>query len=214
MLLKLPMDMVLTICMHLPKPDLMNVTVCCKALYEKRDVLILMWIKHTLHVGVLFKLDSICRGILESRNMHLVNEMFIHAAFIGRTDVVRLCLGAGADVDFNGDALVVAARFNYLEILEMLLESGADVHVRQDEALMCSIAKGNRDASDLLTKHGATNMFAAAERGLQLRRQMRHKAIQDIQPWLHNAAPPARTERTTVGALVKLISLSLPQRVR
>lgn len=70
-----------------------------------------------MHVGVLFKLSAVCHGILLTRNMHLINEMFVRAAFIGRTDIVKSCLEIGANYNHRaGDALVLAARFGYAEL--------------------------------------------------------------------------------------------------
>jgi hypothetical protein len=205
---QLPMDMVINICKHITKSDLLNVLCCCKSICENRNIIIFDWIKHTTHVGVLFKLPSVCHYILASRNTFLINEVFVCAAFIGRTDIVKSCLNVEADVNYHvGDALVVAARFNYMETVELLLECGADVHTRNDEALLCSIAKGNHYVTHILIKHGASIMSPAVKSGLQLQDYMRQYAIHDIQPWLNNASPSKHTKRTTLlGMLSQLFS--------
>ena len=113
-MLQLPLDMVISVCVALPKRDLLNVLCCCKSICESKDAIILEWIKHTKQVGVFFKLPVVCHGILVTHNMFLVNEMFVRAAFIGRTDIVKSCLAIGANVNHRaGEALVLAARFGY-----------------------------------------------------------------------------------------------------
>jgi hypothetical protein len=49
-------------------------------------------------------------------------------------------------------------RFGYIEIFEMLLESGVDVHTNNDEALMGSVAKGDHYITNRLIQSGASTL--------------------------------------------------------
>jgi hypothetical protein len=196
---QLPLDMVISVCVALPKPDLLNVICCCKSICENKNAIILEWIKHTMQVGVLFKLSAVCHGILLTHNMLLINEMFVRAAFIGRTDIVKSCLAIGANVNHRaGEAVVLAARFGYTEIIEVLLESGVDVHAQDDEALMCSIAKGNHYITNRLIQSGASINSPAVARGFQLHSEMWCYRTPDIEPWHNNACPPPEIKRKTL----------------
>ncbi len=67
---------------------------------------------------------------------------FFHAARHGDKEVVELLLEAGADIHFLSDiALRGAAEFGQTEMVMFLLQRGADVHTRDDSPLR--LAKKN-----------------------------------------------------------------------
>ena len=204
-MLHLPLEMVISVCKELSKEDLLNVICSCKFMCENKNIIIFEWIKHTKQVGVFFKLPLVCDSILASRNITLVNEMFIYAAFIGRTDIVKSCLAIGADPNHrSGEALVLAARFGYMEIVELLLESGVDVHSKDDEALMCSIANDHDDIAKRLVQVGSIVNSPAIEKGFYLRRWMFYYGTCEIEPWHHNMFPPNKP-RTIIEKIVSVV---------
>jgi ankyrin repeat protein len=99
---------------------------------------------------------------------------------------------------------VVAARFGYIEIVELLLESGVDVHAHEDRALMCSIAKGHHSITNRLIQRGASSSSPVVAIGLQLHRQSWIYIRSDIEPWHNNVCPPQKIKRKTL--LEKLVS--------
>lgn len=187
----LPLDIVIRVCVLLPKQDLLSVMCCCKWSCENRDTIVLEWIKHTQHVGFFFKIPTVCDGILRAQNTFLLDEMFVRAAFIGRADIVRTCLAMGANCNHRGgEAIVLASRFGYTEIVDMLLESGVDIHARNDEALLCSIANGYDCIANRLIQSGASINSPAVFLGLKVHRQAWIYCVPDIEPWRNNTYPP------------------------
>jgi len=80
----------------------------------------------------------------------------------------------------------------------MLLESGVDVHVQDDEALMCSIANGNHYITKRLIQSGASIHSPAVEIGLQLHSEAWIYITPDIEPWHNNGSPPPKIKRKTL----------------
>jgi uncharacterized protein len=76
----------------------------------------------------------------------------MHATYDGNTDVVKLLLGKGADVNarnnINGTALMLAAPLGDPGTAKLLLEKGAEVNIRNDygyTALMYMAASERND---------------------------------------------------------------------
>jgi len=76
----------------------------------------------------------------------------MYAAFARNTEVIKLLLGKGADVNArdsgNGSALILAAAMGDPDTVKLLLEKGADAHVRNEygyTALMCAAASESND---------------------------------------------------------------------
>jgi len=71
---------------------------------------------------------------LDAQDPDLHSTALTTAAFMGETEVVRLLIAAGADVNArNGDkgtALHAAAFFGHPDIVKLLLDHGADVNIR------------------------------------------------------------------------------------
>ena len=77
----------------------------------------------------------------------------------GREDVVRILLGAGADVNIKGDdgwtALMIAVESGHKEIVEMLLDRGADVNQKNEHsttALMIASYLRRKEVVEMLKK--------------------------------------------------------------
>ena len=78
------------------------------------------------------------------------------AARDGDIDIVEILIAAGADIHFLNDyALRWASEYNHTDVVKLLLEYGADIHVRDDEALREAAEEGNTDLVKILLEHGA-----------------------------------------------------------
>jgi hypothetical protein len=81
---------------------------------------------------------------------------FKDAARLGHTEIVELLLEKGADVHANNDeALRWASENGHLEVVKLLLENGADVHANNDEALRWASENGHLEVVKLLLENGA-----------------------------------------------------------
>ena len=79
-----------------------------------------------------------------------------YASAAGHLDVVKILLGTGADVHAgNGGALTWASRYGDIEVIEILLKAGADIHANNDSALSGVSAYGHSDIVQILLKAGA-----------------------------------------------------------
>ena len=83
------------------------------------------------------------------------------AAMLGHTDIVRLLLLRGADVNFvdpggSGTALLAAVEDDYPEIVALLLKAGADPNVRIEgqTALGLAYEQGHEGIADQLVAAG------------------------------------------------------------
>jgi ankyrin repeat protein len=106
----------------------------------------------------------------ESRKRFISNSMYgdggarhdsplISAINFGRKESVRKVLAREADVKALGcDALCTAARLGYWEIIEVLLESGADINITRDQpgvALIAAAGAGQLEIVQVLLAAGA-----------------------------------------------------------
>ena len=93
------------------------------------------------------------------------------AAFMGHTDVAKLLLANGADVNATNDIgetpLHVAANQGHKDVAELLLASNADVNATDDfepTPMHIAACQGHRDVAELLLAHGATvDIYDAAK---------------------------------------------------
>jgi ankyrin repeat protein len=104
---------------------------------------------------------------------HLGESLLVWAVQKDAEDVVRLVLGAGANLE-NPTPLCLAARLRNVKIIRHLLGGGADVYARmgpepwRTTALHCAVEAGmilSRDAVQLLMEKGA-NVHAERFDGL------------------------------------------------
>ncbi|KAL9047800.1 MAG: hypothetical protein Q9206_006461 [Seirophora lacunosa] len=83
------------------------------------------------------------------------------AASCGDVELARMLLDHGADVNFSsqgGAALLSAATFNFVDMIELLLERGAAIDLQLSNgrsALYCAVAFDNTEAAGILLMRGA-----------------------------------------------------------
>ena len=86
-------------------------------------------------------------------------------------DIVEILLAAGADVHaLDDEALRDAARYGHTDVVELLLECGADVHANNDEALLSAVKGCHEDVLRLLLEYGA-DVHARDDDALRLARK-------------------------------------------
>lgn len=84
------------------------------------------------------------------------------AASRGRTDLVKMLLDRGADVDMvtldQDTALMWACQEGHIEVVKMLLDAGADIHVREiifgDTAITKASSEGHTEIVSMLLDKG------------------------------------------------------------
>ena len=74
--------------------------------------------------------------------MNLSEDLF-EAASDGDLDIVKRLVESGADIHSKDDqALSIAAMFGHLEVVKYLVEVGADIHSEDDRALRIAASRG------------------------------------------------------------------------
>ncbi|KAJ7174944.1 ankyrin repeat-containing domain protein [Mycena crocata] len=113
-----------------------------------------------LRIAAFFHLGEICRYLIQNEGPGAVLQ---EAASTGDTDVVRILLNNGADVNVDdsiyGTAMHAAlqSEYNY-GVLQLLIEHGADVNADGGDhgsTLYAASHQGNYMSSRLLLEHGA-----------------------------------------------------------
>lgn len=100
---------------------------------------------------------------LDSENK-IVHEMMTNSCEGGDIEMVKVLLQNGVDPNsHNGKYLIIASKFNYTNIAEILIEYGANVVCRNNEPLFKAITKRNYSMVKLLLQYGA-NMEAVNRR--------------------------------------------------
>jgi len=107
------------------------------------------------------------------------------AAEYGHTDTVALLLDRGANVHARGDdALCWAAENGYADTVELLLDRGANVHARGDYALRWAAENGHTDTVELLLDRGA-DVHARNDQALSLAALNGHAdTVELLEKWM------------------------------
>ncbi len=87
------------------------------------------------------------------------------ACQLGRTDLVALLLSRGADATGHGVPLLVAMHGGHVEVMQMLLDHGADVNAKVGRGSTLLHETGTPEMIKLLLAHGA-NPSAADDEGI------------------------------------------------
>ena len=83
------------------------------------------------------------------------SETFIDSARNGHTKVVELLLKQGADIHTkNDDALVWAAARGHAETVEFLLDNGANINAQGKGSVLCAARNGHNDVLDVVLNRG------------------------------------------------------------
>lgn len=103
------------------------------------------------------QIDQVRRLLDEGAGAKLINGALIRACYNGDVEVARLLLERGADPSFRGNAsLVESSRRGYLDVVLLLLDSGAEVDATHDggwTGLMCACRLGHVDMVRLLLEY-------------------------------------------------------------
>ena len=104
-------------------------------------------------------IDNVELLIIAGANIHgdfSEYDALVIAAMLGNADIVNLLLEYGADVHAQIDhALRAAAAGGYEDVVKLLLEYGADVHANEDQALRTASARDHVNVVKILLEAGA-----------------------------------------------------------
>ncbi|KAH8552701.1 ankyrin repeat-containing domain protein [Umbelopsis sp. PMI_123] len=123
------------------------------------------------------------------------------ASYSGFLELVQLFISYGSDIHCRGEgALMDAAHRGHFQITRLLLEKGADLHVNEDCALRFAAAKGHTDVVKLLLDYGAN---ATAQHSKALR-QASKSGFEEVTKLLLDAGadPNASMGASLAGASV------------
>lgn len=81
-------------------------------------------------------------------------EVLSNACIAGHVEVVKFLLAYGVKVE-AGDNIALRYSYKYLEIVKLLVEKGADIHVRSEDLLRSAITYGNYELVQFLIERGA-----------------------------------------------------------
>lgn len=79
----------------------------------------------------------------------------LHATVKGNLNGVKEIFKGDVDIQAKNSALRLAADYGYLDIVKYLVEQGADIHVKQDDAYTCAVYNGHIDVINYLKSKGA-----------------------------------------------------------
>jgi ankyrin repeat protein len=82
-------------------------------------------------------------------------EALISAVHNGHLEIVKRLIEAGADVNINGKALIEASNQKYLDIAIVLIEAGINVNAEEGEALNMAVGNNDLNMVNRLIEAGA-----------------------------------------------------------
>ncbi|KAJ3287681.1 hypothetical protein HK104_008485 [Borealophlyctis nickersoniae] len=112
---------------------------------------------YTLQISAMYGQLEMVRLLLEKRaDAWNSGSALSHAASNGHAEVVQMMLENGADVYADLEGpLMYAAGRGYLKVVRILLEHGANIHYRFDQPLISAAYSGYVEVIRLLLDHGA-----------------------------------------------------------
>ena len=109
------------------------------------------WLNVNAHVNSRF-----ANRVWNSEIFRLLTEYFQAAVDKGKTEIARLLLENGAEMDWYFSAALRNAVFiGHTATVQMLLEHGADTSAENEEPLRVAAGSGHTEIVRLLLKHGA-----------------------------------------------------------
>jgi len=85
-----------------------------------------------------------------------LSEAFQVATANGYTEIVRLLLEAGANIHIGDDfAIRAASAFGHTEVVQLLLRAGANIHARDDAAIREAVEFNHTKIVKILLEAGA-----------------------------------------------------------
>jgi ribosomal protein S18 acetylase RimI-like enzyme len=109
-----------------------------------------------------FKTKEQIIWLMSQKTQKEKNKKLIKAAREGYTELVKLLLDAGADIEakdkYGYTALIRAASNGYTEVVKLLLDAGADIEAKKengDTALIRAASNGHTEVVKLLKQYGA-----------------------------------------------------------
>lgn len=101
-------------------------------------------------------LEKVIEGLENSVAKDIINEAFEWSVCRGRLEMIIILLQNGADVHINNDnCLLESAMKGKLNIVVALLNGGANVHVKDNLALFMAARRGHAQMVTLLLERGA-----------------------------------------------------------
>ena len=101
----------------------------------------------------IFITEMAAHGLIDTRDKNHDKTLLLRMAYSGNENIVRMCLGASANIDatctqYDQTALMYAIKGCHLDVVKTLIGAGADVNCRSDvtgqTALGCARKKLNR----------------------------------------------------------------------
>ena len=73
-----------------------------------------------------------------------INDKFIEASIYGYSNVVKLLIKSGADIHVrNNEALICASYYGHLSVVKLFIDSGANIHDRNNQAIISASYEGH-----------------------------------------------------------------------
>lgn len=95
-----------------------------------------------------------------------IDQQLEEAARLGNLELVKLLYSRGADIDYQGAPLCLAAANNHLAVVKFLVEVGADINIGSGDPVHCAIKWGGVETMDYLIKSGASSSNTTSYRHL------------------------------------------------